>query len=60
MAAANPASRHSRAADVVEECMMTLEGSLSQDVRAAGIGMQSFNADGQIQDAMTRNCDIEQ
>lgn len=49
-AATTPASRHSRAADVVEECMVTLKRDRSQDVDAAGINVSSFKQDKKIRD----------
>lgn len=42
MAATTPASRHSRAADMVEECMVTLERDRSRDVCTAGTKALSF------------------
>lgn len=53
MAATTPASRHSRAADVVEEYMVTLKPDLGRDVGGAGIGVDSFKAGKKLNDMMT-------
>lgn len=56
MAATAPASRHSRAADVVEERMVTLRrySDLSQVVGAAGVTVYSYKNGKQVKDIMYR------